>query len=103
MPVDPSRLRQDPKNFARYPSLAYSAVQDRITTALVQRKVGRNGWAVMVAMCRKVYGDGKLGRISAEGIVERTGLTTAQVSRGMRELRERSIIVPIIRKNSKGV
>ena len=56
----------------------------------------------MVAMCRKVYGDGKLGRISAEEIAERTGLTAAQVARGMRELRERNIIVPIIRKNSKG-
>lgn len=103
MPVDPSRLRQDAKSFARYLSLEYSTVQDGITTVLVQRKVGRNGWAVMVAMCRKVYGDGKLGRISAEEIVERTGLTTAQVTRGMRELRERSIIVPIIRENSKGV
>ena len=102
MPVDPSRLMQDAKSFARYASLAYSTVQDGITTALVQRKVGRNGWAVMVAMCRKVYGEGNVRRISAEEIAERTGLTAAQVARGMRELRERNIIVPIIRKNSKG-
>lgn len=103
MPVDPSRLRQDAKSFARYPSLTYSTVQDGITTALVQRKVGRNGWAVMVALCRKVYGDGKLGRISADEIAARTGLSTVQVARGMRELREREIIVPVMRKNSKGV
>ena len=70
--------------------------------ALVSKQVGRNGWAVMVALCRKVYADGRLGRASAEEIVRRSGLTRYQIARGMTELREKNIIVPVVRKTADG-
>ena len=57
----------------------------------------------MVALCRKVYTDGRLGRVSAKEISERTGLTAYQVARGMAELREKGVIVPVVRRNSEGV
>ena len=69
---------------------------------LVARRVGRNGWAVMVALCRKVYADGRLGRCSAADIAERTGLSAYQVARGMAELRERGVIAPVIRRTANG-
>lgn len=88
--------------FARYPPLTYSAVQEGLLRELVARRVGRNGWAVMVALCRKVYADGKLGRVSAAEISERSGLTPYQVARGMTELRDRGIIAPVVRRTADG-
>lgn len=69
---------------------------------MVREQFGRNGWAVMVALCHKIYADGKLGRVSADEIVRRTELTRAQVSRGMKELRDKKIIAPVIRVTREG-
>ena len=69
---------------------------------LVEKRVGRNGWAVMVALCRKVYADGRLGRTPAAEIAEASGLTAYQVARGMKELRDKGIIAPVTRKTAQG-
>ena len=69
---------------------------------LVDKKVGRNGWAVMVVLCRKVYADGRLGRTPAAEIAEASGLTAYQVARGMKELRDKELIAPVTRKTAQG-
>ena len=102
MPVGRGGLNQGKDVFARYPSLTYSTIPDGLMLALVSKQVGRNGWAVMVALCRKVYADGKLGRASAEEIARRSGLTRYQIARGMTELRDKNIIVPVVRKTADG-
>lgn len=88
--------------FARYPSGSYATLQDGLVAALVARKVGRNGWAVLVAMCHKVYFDGRLGWMSAREISRRTGLTTRQVAHGMAELRDKGMIAPVLRRGADG-
>lgn len=102
MPVGRGGLNQGKDVFARYPSLTYSTIPEGLMLALVSKQVGRNGWAVMVALCRKVYADGRLGRASAEEIARRSGLTRYQIARGMTELREKNIIVPVVRKTADG-
>lgn len=89
--------------FARYPSCTYTTMQDGLIVELIARKVGRNGWAVMAALCHRVYCDGKLGRVSAEGLSRGFGLTPRQVAHGMAELRAKGVIVPVVRKGAGGV
>ena len=91
---------QDP--FARYPSGSYATLQCGLVTALVARKVGRNGWGVMAAMCCKVYWDGRLGWMSSREISKRTGLSARQVAHGMAELRDKGIIAPVLRRGADG-
>ena len=50
---------------------------------------------MMLALCRKVYDDGRLGRASATSIAEFTGLSLRQVERGMADLREKGVIAPV--------
>ena len=88
--------------FARFAPLSYATVQEGLTRAMASARVGSNGWPVMVALCHKIYADGRLGRASADEIARRTGLTHAQIMRGMRELRDKGIIVPVIRKTKEG-
>lgn len=102
MPVGRGGLTQPKDVFARYPSLTYSTIPEGLLLALVRKQVGRNGWAVMVALCCKVYADGRLGRASAEEIASRSGLSRYQISRGMTELRGKDIIVPVVRKTADG-
>ena len=35
-------------SFARYPSRSYTVMPDGLLVEMIGRKVGRNGWAVMV-------------------------------------------------------
>ncbi len=88
--------------FVRFPSQSYATIQKELTKAMAQRQVGRNGWPVMVALCYKIYADGRLGRTSANEIARRTGLTHAQCARGMMELRDKGLTVPVIRKTEEG-
>lgn len=69
---------------------------------MVDRRVGRNGWAVMVALCRKLYEDGRFGASSAREMSDFTGLSAWQVARGMTELREKGLIVPVVVKDAEG-
>lgn len=88
--------------FARYPASTFSTVQAGLVQLMVEKRVGRNGWAVMVALCRKVYADGRLGRTPAAELAKVSGLTAYQVARGMKELRDKGIIAPVIRKTAQG-
>lgn len=88
--------------FARYPPRSYTTMPDGLIVELVERKVGRNGWAVMAALCHRVYGDGKLGRVSAAELSRAFGLTLRQIAHGMEELRSKGVIVPVVRKNADG-
>lgn len=69
---------------------------------MAERRVGRNGWAVMTALCRTVLADGRFGVVSAEKVSEYSGLTRAQVARGMSDLKEKKIMEPVVRRNAKG-
>lgn len=91
-----------PDPFARYPSQSYSVLPDGLLRAMVEKGVGRNGWAVMMALCHKVYADGTLGRMPAKRISETTGLSEYQIARGMTELRKKEVIVPIMRRTAEG-
>lgn len=102
MPVRRDEIAGAPDPFARYPASTFSTVQVGLVRLMSEMKVGRNGWAVMVALCRKVYADGRLGRTPAAEIAEAAGLTAYQVARGMKELRDKGIIAPVTRKTAQG-
>lgn len=101
MPVDRDRLRRG-EVFARYPKLTYSTIQEGLVALLVDKRMGRNGWAVVVTLCRRVYADGRLGLMPAAEICRATGMTSEQVHRGMGELRRKGVIVPVYRINAEG-
>ena len=69
---------------------------------MVQKKVGRNGWAVMAALCMGVHVDRTFDMKPAARIAELTGLSEKQVARGMAELRQRGVIVPVTRRSKDG-
>ena len=102
MPQESKPLRRGSDTFARYPNFTYATIQDGLARVLVEREVGRNGWAVMIALCRTVYYDGRLCRVSAEEMSGRFGLTENQVARGKKELRDKGVIEPIILTTKKG-
>ena len=102
MPVGRGAVGSGKDAFVRFEPLTYATVQRELTKAMVEKQVGRNGWAVMIALCHKIYADGRLGRTPAAEISERTGLTRAQIARGMMELRDKGIIAPVIRKTADG-
>ena len=92
----------DRGRFARYPALTFSMMPTGLVEKLVESRVGRNGWAVMVVLCRMVFADGGLGRVSAEEVSRVSGLSAYQVARGMKELRDKGVIVPVMRRTAKG-
>lgn len=102
MPIDREEIRRGKECFARFPKRSYATVQDGLLRLLVEAQVGRNGWAVIIAMCRTIYSDGRLGRIAAKDIASVTGLSPYQIARGMTELREKGIIVPVYRTTAEG-
>lgn len=102
MPRESKPIRRGSDTFAHYPNFTYATIQDGLARVLVEKGVGRNGWAVMTALCRTVYYDGRLCRVGAEEIAQRFGLTKNQIARGMMELRDKGIIEPIMRTTAKG-
>jgi len=95
MPARKDGVLGEPGRFARYPAQTFAMVQQGLVSELANRKMGRNGIIVMLALCRKVYDDGRLGRASAASIAEFTGLDLRQVERGMADLREKGVIAPV--------
>ena len=71
MPVGRGAVGSGKDAFARFEPLTYATVQKELTKAMVEKQVGRNGWAVMIALCHKIYADGRLGRTPAAEISER--------------------------------
>ena len=102
MPADRGGGLGGPCRFAQYPPLTFAMVPEGLIAGLVARRVGRNGWAVMVALCRKLYEDGRLGCSSASEIASSSGLTAYQIARGMTELRDKGVIEPVTVKLPDG-
>lgn len=102
MPVDSGGLAPEEVAFARYPKGTYSTIQEGLLKALASKKLGMNAWVVMVALCRTVYADGRLGRASMETIAARTGLNRDQIAHSMAELRRKKVIVPVLRMTPDG-
>lgn len=88
--------------YAHYQPNTFTTLPDALVDVLVDRRAGRNGWAVMTTLCKMTFVDGRFGVIAAKRVSEQTGLILAQVARGMRELRQRGIIAPVLRKNRLG-
>ena len=102
MPRNVQRIsQQNTGEYARFPPQTYSTIQQGLMQVLVERKVGRNGLMVMIALCGAIYADGRLGRMSSELMSDITGLTANQNARGMKELRDKKIITPIIRRTKE--
>ena len=89
--------------FARYPSRSYTTMPDDLLAELVARRVGRNGWAVMAALCRRTYCDGTLGRAPSAELSRSFGLSPRQVAHGMEELRGKGVIAPVVRRTADGL
>ena len=102
MPVDRSRGLAASGRFARHPPFSFSTIPAALVAKMVDRRVGRNGWAVMVALCRKLYEGGCFGMSSSKEMAAFTGLSAYQIARGMTELREKGFIVPLIVKDADG-
>jgi hypothetical protein len=88
--------------YVRYPKLTYATLQDGLTRILIEREVGRNGWAVIAILSKAVYYDGRFRPIGAEEMSRQFGLTKAQISRGMAELRDKGIIMPVTITTARG-
>ena len=50
-----------------------------------------------------MFSNGKIGIMSNEAMREFTGLSETQITRGTRELRDKEIITPVVRKTKAGV
>lgn len=86
----------------RYHSGRFAVVPASLIEFLVRVKVGRNGMAVIMSLCRYVHSDGTFARFSREKMSLETTLTPAQVSRGMAELKEKLVIEPVPRMSVDG-
>ena len=102
MPHESKALRRGSDTFAHYPNFTYATIQDGLARVLAEKKVGRNGLIVMIALCRTVYYDGRLCRVGAEEMSDRFGLTKNQIARGMTELRDKGIIEAVMRTTKQG-
>ncbi len=89
-------------NYVRYAPGSYSNIPTGFVRVLAEKKVGRNGWPVMVALCSCVLENRMIGRMLAASISERTGLSLWQVARGMAELRNKGIVMLVIRRAEEG-
>lgn len=99
---NPQRLDGPYTDAIRYRSGRFATVPASLIEFLVRVKVGRNGMAVIMSLCRYVRPDGTFRKISREKMSHETTLTPAQVSRGMAELKEKLVIEPVPRLSFDG-
>lgn len=99
---NPPRLKKGNQGTIRFQSGRFAMVPMRLIEFLVRVKVGRNGLAVIMSLCRYVRQDGSFGKFSREKMSQETTLTPAQVSRGMAELKEKLVIEPMPRVSFNG-
>lgn len=102
MQVDRREVGGGKKEFARFGPGEFCTIPYFLVREMAERRVASNGWPVMMALCRRIYSDGRLGKCSRDDIRGYTGLTYAQIARGMAELRDKGIIVPVTRKTAQG-
>ncbi len=99
----PQRLDDHDNDAIRYHSGRFTTIPASLIEYLVRVKVGRNGMAVIMSLCRHVSPDGTFSKYSREKMAEETALTQAQVSRGIAELKEKLVIEPIPKMTSYGI
>ena len=99
---NPQGLGGRGKDGIRYQSGRFAPVPASLIEFLVRVRVGRNGMAVIMSLCRYVKPDGTFGRISREKMSYETAMTPTQVSRGMAELKEKLVIEPVPRMSLDG-
>ena len=97
-----SGVRRGSDTFTHYPNFSFATIQNGLIRYCVERELGRNGRAVLLALCHTVYYDGRFRTTSAKEISERTGMRKSQIARGMAELRDKKIIEPVMRTTSNG-
>lgn len=102
MQVDGREVGGGKDVFARFEPGGYCTIPYFLVKEMAERRVASNGWPVMMALCRRIYADGRLGKCNRDEIRSYTGLTYAQIARGMAELRDKGIIVPVTRKTAQG-
>lgn len=102
MQVDGRGVGAGKFEYARFESGSFSTIPFFLVKAMAQRRVASNGWSVMAVLCRRIYADGKLGKCGRGEIQSATGMTYAQIARGMAELKGKGVIVPVTRKTSQG-
>jgi hypothetical protein len=102
MQVDRREVGGGKNEFARFGPGEFCTIPYFLVREMAERRVASNGWPVMMALCRRIYSDGRLGKCSRDDIRGYTGLTYAQIARGMAELRDKGIIVPVTRKTAQG-
>lgn len=102
MQIDGQDLSGRRTPFAKFSPGSYFTMPFGLVAAMAERRVASNGWPVMAALCRRIYASGVLGRCGREEMAKLTGLTYSQIARGMAELRQKEIIVPVIRKTAEG-
>ena len=90
------------RNYVRYTTKTYTTMPDALVAAMARRRVGRNGWAVMACLCKGTFEDGTLAQRSAERLSQECGLNLNQIARGMKELRDKEIIAPVVRRGRYG-
>ena len=89
---DPQRLGDCDSDAIRYHSGRFTTIPASLIEYLVRVKVGRNGMAVIMSLCRHARPDGTFAKYSREKMSAETTLTPAQVSRGIAELKEKLVI-----------
>lgn len=87
---------------AHYVRGRFATVPVMLMRLMVGVQLGRNGCMVLLSLCRFVKPNGVFGKMPSKKIVEDTGMTSAQVARGMKELRDKLIIEPLPRTTYDG-
>lgn len=91
MSLHGSKVANPGDPFARFIPGRNTTLPDDVAHVMARRRVGANGWPVMLALCRCIYVDGELGTYGCEDISAFTGLAYRQIVRSMSELREKGI------------
>ena len=80
----------------------YASLSPEMVQLMVSKGIGRNAWAVIIALSSGIRSDRTLDLKSAQRIAESTGLSEKQIARGMAELKAKNILAPVIRQSKDG-
>lgn len=65
MSLHGSKVANPGDSFARFNPGRYTTLSEEVARVMARRRVGSNGWPVMLALCRLIYADGELGTYGA--------------------------------------
>ena len=81
----------------RYAKGHFAVIPKSVMRYACNSGLGRNGLLVLMSLCCYVNRNGVLGKKSRMQIAIDTGMTLEQVSRGMKDLKDKLIIEPTMR------